>query len=770
MENYSYTPLNHFIGHKRSSPNPLDNSLFHAIISNEFKSKYEKTAWIYRNIFGYNWDDPFIKECSTKLYENFYADSFWFLINNLYFPNDLEDVEGICDGSLQEIFTCFTGENESINIKKSSLFKNKIQFYNDLLKLNEYYLNISAENSNLNTLEKKTIDLLKTIKEINKKKISKLTNKISNYFLERKNKLKKYYFPILNSNTKIPNNDLLRDMCSITKQKEVSQNFFEYLKIHTFEVNKQKNSQKKIFNFIEQLNLTKQNDEWQCFICNNGDLEENQIVYECELCKVAVHQSCFGIQTKDVDNWFCDACLKYKNKEKTRNLECILCPVIGGAMKETKLPIDCEFVKKLKILREGKEIKMYNNTCIIPNENFDNIEKCWVHLSCALWNPSIIFGNFEKKTDIKYIDTLSFEKFNEKCYVCLKKGFGPCIKCNYKSCNFQCHPECARINGYNLEIENINNELNYNIYCLKHNPIKLTKILNKVYKVKEISIMDFSNQLEKIYKIIEKKYAKNLLEIKPQVKLGKDLDSHILDEKKTYNNNIFLNINTNSNYSHQKSSTPSTTLSKYNYNDYFNNKFNELTPIQKKFIQAFKSSCYKLSDINLITLKKNKDNINNNVISYSYIPSDENKMTINYNDTLNEDFPWKFLKFENYDDEKLKNFYINLIPSVKKFHELILNNTREVSIFINSKGEKEIKEFEEDSTIYCYCKKQSHGEFMICCKNEENCVGSNNGWFHPQCVEELKDKTKEELNIIEFMCKECKEKIKKENENKPLIN
>jgi hypothetical protein len=89
---------------------------------------------------------------------------------------------------------------------------------------------------------------------------------------------------------------------------------------------------------------------------------------------------------------------------------------------------------------------------------------------------------------------------------------------------------------------------------------------------------------------------------------------------------------------------------------------------------------------------------------------------------------------------------------------------------MNSKGEKEIKEFEEDSTIYCYCKKQSHGEFMICCKNEENCVGSNNGWFHPQCVEELKDKTKEELNIIEFMCKECKEKIKKENENKPLIN
>jgi hypothetical protein len=103
-------------------------------------------------------------------------------------------------------------------------------------------------------------------------------------------------------------------------------------------------------------------------------------------------------------------------------------------MKETKLPIDCEFVKKLKILREGKEIKMYNNTCIIPNENFDNIEKCWVHLSCALWNPSIIIGNFEKKTDIKYIDTLSFEKFNEKCNVCLKKGFGPCIKCNYKSC------------------------------------------------------------------------------------------------------------------------------------------------------------------------------------------------------------------------------------------------------------------------------------------------------------------------------------------------
>ena len=143
------------------------------------------------------------------------------------------------------------------------------------------------------------------------------------------------------------------------------------------------------------------------------------------------------------------------SKDEAQNLECILCPVKGGAMKKVNLPKNCKFIQNLEKIRKNEfdlEKNKYNSICIIPklNNNILNAERAWVHLSCALWNPDIEIKEINGNTNIKFIDDISYNKFMEKCDVCGKKGYGPTIKCNNDNCNFRCHPECGRINGYRL--------------------------------------------------------------------------------------------------------------------------------------------------------------------------------------------------------------------------------------------------------------------------------------------------------------------------------
>ena len=78
-------------------------------------------------------------------------------------------------------------------------------------------------------------------------------------------------------------------------------------------------------------------------------------------------------------------------------------------------------------IRLGKDLPLYNSHVIIPQGNFEEIDKTWVHLSCALWNPDISFTNFEEKTGIKCIEMIDYSRYYEHCAVCNKEGFGPTI-------------------------------------------------------------------------------------------------------------------------------------------------------------------------------------------------------------------------------------------------------------------------------------------------------------------------------------------------------
>ena len=521
------------IGKKRSLESSADGKNENLSEKKNSQYNYESIISLYKNMFGFNWEDMLFKQ-GQKILENLNPEAIIFLYNTIYFKQDLYNINLLNKSNLLNSFFepfDFKYPDASL-VKKSPVISDKINFVFQMIEIFDYYKkNISnnAQNQNQNQSNDDEFKnlysflLLKyqRIKNLNRLRVGSLIEKLNSW--QNKEREKEELFNLINDDKEIYINqsELLKDNQIPNVSNKIMNNFCEYLKNVELDINKQKNNDEKIFETSIEINRTKNDENWTCFVCNNGYLEDNDIFYECEKCKISVHQNCYGIMTNDCENWLCDAC-KIMTKEESLNLECLLCPVRGGAMKQINLPSDCQFVKNLKKIR-NKELdvgkNLYNSCCIIPKGKLDNVDKPWVHLSCALWYPDIFIQNFLEKTNIKLVDCISFSKFMEKCDICGKIGYGPTLKCNNKSCEFRCHPECGRINGYRLEIENKNNILTFNIYCYYHQPVKLSKIIEKLNKTKEGKIEVFAHFLKKTYRNYEKEYQKNITEFVHPVKL-----------------------------------------------------------------------------------------------------------------------------------------------------------------------------------------------------------------------------------------------------------
>ena len=511
------------IGKKRSLESETIDKSESDLIKKNSSPNYESISALYKNIFGLDWSDSIFNQ-GQQILDKLTPDAIIFLYNTLYFKQDLYNISLFNKAFiLNAFFDPFELKYpDATLIKKSSIINEKVNFIFKMIELFNYYK--KHRNNNVKSHLSKEEDFhnfhnfifqkYQHVKNLNRLRVGKLIEKIHSWKniqtlkeeslnLTSKQDIYVTQSPLLKDN-QIPNisNKIINNFCSCLRKEEL-------------EINKQKKKSEKIFESNIEINRTKNDENWNCFVCNNGHLDDNDIFYECEQCKISVHQNCYGILTDNSDNWICDAC-KVMTKEEAQNLECMLCPVKGGAMKQINLPVDCEFLKNLKKIRENEfefEKNNFNSIIIIPKDNIFQTDRAWVHLSCALWSPDIHIQNFVEKTDIKYVDTILYEKFMEQCNVCGKIGYGPTIKCNKGDCNFRCHPECARINGYRLEIENKgNNLLNFNLYCYNHQPVKLSKILEKFYKNKEQKVEDFAHYLKKTYRNYEKEYQKNITE------------------------------------------------------------------------------------------------------------------------------------------------------------------------------------------------------------------------------------------------------------------
>lgn len=513
-----------FMGKKRGLASEASEKRENGIIKKNSSANYDSVSGLYKNIFGFDWSDTIFKQ-GQNIIENISPEAIIFLYNTLYFRQDLYNINLINKSFL---LNCFFEPfdikyPDATSIKKSSFIPEKVDFIFRMIELFKYYeKNKKLKENSQNSLSKEEdfhkfksflSQKYQHIKNLNRLRVGNLIEKLTSWQNDQELREESLNLPSKTENY-INQSLLLKDNIIPNISQKILNNFCSCLRKSELEVNKQKKKTEKIFESNIEINRTKNDENWTCFVCNNGYLEDNDIFYECESCKISVHQNCYGILTNDSDNWLCDAC-KVMSKEEAQNLECILCPVRGGAMKQVDLPADCEYIKNLKKIRNNEfdlQKHPYNSICIIPSEDMRQINRAWVHLSCALWHPDIYFEKFSEKTGIKFVDIISYDKYMDQCNVCEKRGYGPTIKCNKEDCNFRCHPECARINGYRLEIENKNNVLYFNLYCYYHQPVKLPKILEKFYKNKERKVEEFANFLKKTYRCYEKEYQKNITE------------------------------------------------------------------------------------------------------------------------------------------------------------------------------------------------------------------------------------------------------------------
>jgi hypothetical protein len=514
------------IGKKRFLESEINEKYENEQIKKNSEPNYDSISGLYKNIFGFDWTDSIFKQ-GQQIIDNITPEAIIFLYNSLYFKQDLYNINLVNKSFLlNSFFDPFDMKYpDPTIIKKSQIIPEKVNFIFKMIELFNFYKknknNISSYSSLKSTKEEEfknfhsfIFQKYQHIKNFNRLRVGGLIEKLSSWQIFQKTKEESLHLPS-KQEIYIKPSLLLKDNQIPNISQKILNNFCSCLRKTELEINKKKLENEKIFESNIEVNRTKNDENWNCFVCNNGHLDDNDIFYECEQCKISVHQNCYGILTNDSENWICDAC-KVMSKEEAQNLECVLCPVKGGAMKQINLPSDCEFLKNLKKIRNNEfnlEEHTYNSVCIIPKDNIFEVNRAWVHLSCALWSPDIYFANFAEKTNIKYVDTILYEKFMEECQVCGKRGYGPTIKCNKEDCNFRCHPECARINGYRLEIENLNNNLlNFNLYCYNHQPVKLSKILEKFYKNKEQKVEDFAHYLKRTYRNYEREYQKNITE------------------------------------------------------------------------------------------------------------------------------------------------------------------------------------------------------------------------------------------------------------------
>lgn len=174
-------------------------------------------------------------------------------------------------------------------------------------------------------------------------------------------------------------------------------------------------------------------EDISCDVCRMPECEDGNEIVFCDICDVAVHQACYGVQNVPVGSWVCKPCAQLLS-----NCPCLLCSTRGGAMKRTK----------------SKGIQG------------------WTHMSCALWIPEVGIGDVGKMEPITRIETITPGRWNLLCYLC-KERKGACIQCSVKTCVTAFHVTC----GFNnkLEMQTVLDEsapdgVRHECYCYKHGP------------------------------------------------------------------------------------------------------------------------------------------------------------------------------------------------------------------------------------------------------------------------------------------------------------
>ena len=530
-----------------------------------------------RHFFHFNWDDDLYEKESIKIGKYLTSTLYWVLIDSSYFSeeNIENNVKKITDVYLEtgstnnSIKDELNKEKKSINknnniinkIDKTLLdnFKNKINSdkshsiinYLNYDKKGKYFPSVLGYNEakeNMTHVKEHIKFYINLVNKINKKRIQKLQVKamdIQSKYNSRNNTNKE------NNSIILTDDNELEESYLYEKNQEsynIRNKFWNYLyqKEKDFLIKREEKNEQET-NIKDNKSEEKEDNFYinGCNICNVEDLGQNNYLYECVQCGIKVHQLCYRIKTNpDPKKWKCSKCKVLSSKE-ANNLECLLCPIRGGAMQRAKISKDSYFYKTIMSIRKNEE---KNNPNLISYAGYINVsayqEYPWVHLSCALWNNDVKLDIYDKKKNIRFDEDKIIKNYSNLCYVCKLRNFGPTIKCKNQNCNFFCHPECARVNDYYLEMEATDKIWKFSLYCQNHRPNRFIKYLNAVIKSFNEEIFYFSDALKYVYQLYKQFQSKEFYPLKTgansdnNIGLFEDDDDESYDilSKKKFNN------------------------------------------------------------------------------------------------------------------------------------------------------------------------------------------------------------------------------------------
>eukprot|EP00795_Rhopilema_esculentum_P004457 gene4457-20700_t len=186
-------------------------------------------------------------------------------------------------------------------------------------------------------------------------------------------------------------------------------------------------------------------------------MNKESTLVTCRACCVTVHQSCYGVpedEPCDLLDWYCSRCQPTPiGIPGIKPVRCILCPLRGGAFKQST-------------------------------------SRRWVHIVCALAFYDISFLD-PKKRDLVDISSLNLARTKLKCIYCRKStnsaiNNGACVQCVSGKCAQSFHVTCSFHNGTPLYAGDW--PLVVEAYCYKHD--KARTIRNGKRLLPEVQLND----------------------------------------------------------------------------------------------------------------------------------------------------------------------------------------------------------------------------------------------------------------------------------------
>jgi uncharacterized membrane protein YgcG len=171
-----------------------------------------------------------------------------------------------------------------------------------------------------------------------------------------------------------------------------------------------------------------------CDVCGLMEgADGNEMVF-CDGCDTCVHQHCYGVEQIPEGDWYCESCQVADDDHLMPEPTCVLCPVKGGALRETT--------------KAG----------------------VFVHVGCALWIPEVTIP-LHLETEPIDISVMPADRKRLLCCLCKTKD-GACIQCQMPSCKTAFHVRCASQSKLRMDLmtkdEDDRGDIIRKAFCPRH--------------------------------------------------------------------------------------------------------------------------------------------------------------------------------------------------------------------------------------------------------------------------------------------------------------